>query len=201
MVSDAHFCFWLSCEEVVVSIPTRRCGVGVCARLPAEAISSRAGPLIVRSSCRPPCSFFFRVFGPLLLLLLFVCSMFLVRMDPQTLLSKAMLVPTTVGMLQTPGDLAYTGQEPNLADSLACVYYLRAIKALAFADALDDTMRLDMYRTMVSSVSDARHRVALEAMQCLLDHSRCGWSPCCLCAMILFLFLHVSRWRYYCCLL
>ncbi|CAM9299340.1 unnamed protein product, partial [Hapterophycus canaliculatus] len=90
----------------------------------------------------------------------------------QTLLSKAMLVPTTVGMLQAPGGLASSGQEPNLADSLACVYYLRAIKALAFADALDDTMRLDMYRTMVSSVSDARHRVALEAMQCLLDHPR-----------------------------
>lgn len=83
-----------------------------------------------------------------------------------------MLVPTTVGMLQAPGGLASSGDEPNLADSLACVYYLRAIKALAFADALDDTMRLDMYRTMVSSVSDARHRVALEAMQCLLDHPR-----------------------------
>lgn len=92
----------------------------------------------------------------------------------QTLLSKAMLVPTTVGMLQAPGGLASSGGEPNLADSLACVYYLRAIKALAFAEALDDTMRLDMYRTMVSSVSDARHRVALEAMQCLLDHPRCG---------------------------
>ncbi|CAM9528352.1 unnamed protein product, partial [Ectocarpus sp. 4 AP-2014] len=90
----------------------------------------------------------------------------------QTLLSKAMLVPTTVGMLQAPGGLASSGGEPNLADSLACVYYLRAIKALAFAEALDDTMRLDMYRTMVSSVSDARHRVALEAMQCLLDHPR-----------------------------
>lgn len=84
-----------------------------------------------------------------------------------------MLVPTTVGMLQAPGGLASSeGGEPNLADSLACVYYLRAIKALAFADTLDDTMRLDMYRTMVSSVSDARHRVALEAMQCLLDHPR-----------------------------
>lgn len=83
-----------------------------------------------------------------------------------------MLVPTTVGMLQAPGGLASSGEEPNLADSLACVYYLRAIKALAFADALDDTMRLDMYRTMVSSVSDARHQVALEAMQCLLDHPR-----------------------------
>eukprot|EP00752_Nemacystus_decipiens_P001833 g1768.t1 len=93
-------------------------------------------------------------------------------MVSQTLLSKAMLVPTTVGMLQAPGGLASSGEEPNLADSLACVYYLRAVKALAFADALDDTMRLDMYRTMVSSVSDARHRVALEAMQCLLDHPR-----------------------------
>ena len=85
-----------------------------------------------------------------------------------------MLVPTTVGMLQAPGGgLASSGDEPNLSDSLACVYYLRAIKALAFAEALDDTMRLDMYRTMVSSVSDARHRVALEAMQCLLNHPRC----------------------------
>lgn len=66
------------------------------------------------------------------------------------------------------------GKGPNLGDSLSCVYYLRALKALAFAESLDDTMRLDMYRTMVSSVSDARHRVALEAMQCLLDHPRCG---------------------------
>lgn len=90
----------------------------------------------------------------------------------QALLSKAMLVPTTVGMLQAPGGLASSGEEPNLADSLACVYYLRALKALAFAKAVDSTMRLDMYRTMVGSVSDARHRVALEAMQCLLDHPR-----------------------------
>lgn len=90
----------------------------------------------------------------------------------KTLLSKAMLVPTTVGMLQVSGGLASSGQEPNLADPLACVYYLRAIKALAFAETLDDTMRLDMYRTLVSSVSDARHRVALEAMQCLLEHPR-----------------------------
>lgn len=97
----------------------------------------------------------------------------------QTLLSKAMLVPTTVGMLQAPGGgLPSSGDEPNLSDSLACVYYLRAIKALAFAEALDDTMRLDMYRTMVSSVSDARHRVALEAMQCLLNHPRCVWRIC-----------------------
>lgn len=84
-----------------------------------------------------------------------------------------MLVPTTVGMLQAPGDSGASGEEPNLADSLACVYYLRTIKALAFAESLDNTMRLDMYRTMVSSVPDARHRVALEAMQCLLDHPRC----------------------------
>lgn len=83
-----------------------------------------------------------------------------------------MLVPTTVGMLQAPGGLGSSGEEPNLADSLSCVYYLRAIKALSFAETLDDTMRLDMYRTIVSSVSDARHRVALEAMQCLLDHPR-----------------------------
>lgn len=82
------------------------------------------------------------------------------------------MVPTTVGMLQAPGALASPGDEPNLSDSLACVYYLRAIKALAFAEALDGTMRLDMYRTMVSSVPDARHRVALEAMQCILNHPR-----------------------------
>lgn len=107
----------------------------------------------------------------------------------QALLSKAMLVPTTVGMLQAPEDLASPGEEPNLSDALGCVYYLRALKALAFSEVLDDTMRLDMYRTMVSSVSDARHRVALEAMQCLLDHPRCvnGYSndsinePCCQC--------------------
>lgn len=84
-------------------------------------------------------------------------------------------MPTTVGMLQAPGGLASSGEEPNLSDNLACVYYLRALKALAFAKALDSTMRLDMYRMMVSSVSDARHRVALEAMQCLLDHPRCGF--------------------------
>lgn len=83
-----------------------------------------------------------------------------------------MLVPTTVGILQAPEDLASPGEEPNLSDALGCVYYLRALKALAFSEVLDDTMRLDMYRTMVSSVSDARHRVALEAMQCLLDHPR-----------------------------
>lgn len=89
-----------------------------------------------------------------------------------------MLLPTTVGMLQAPGGPASSGgEEPNLGDSLACVYYLRALKALAFAESLDNTMRLDMYRTMVSSVSDARHRVALEAMQCLLDHPRLVFSP------------------------
>lgn len=83
-----------------------------------------------------------------------------------------MLLPTTVGMLQAPEGLASSGKEPNLSDALACVYYLRSLKTLAFSEMLDDTMRLDMYRTMVSSVSDARHRVALEAMQCLLDHPR-----------------------------
>lgn len=83
-----------------------------------------------------------------------------------------MLLPTTVGMLQAPEGVGSAGDEPNLRDSLACVYYLRALKALAFSEKLDDTMRLDMYRIMVSSVSDARHRVALEAMQCLLDHPR-----------------------------
>ncbi|CAM9368453.1 unnamed protein product [Discosporangium mesarthrocarpum] len=111
----------------------------------------------------------------------------------QELLSSALLLPTTVGALMAsssgPGagsrgggsdsgpDGSSSGRggladQPNLTDPLACVYYLRCLKTLVFSGALDHTMQLDVYRTMAGSVSDGRHRVALEAMQCLMDHPR-----------------------------
>ncbi|CAM9799045.1 unnamed protein product [Chrysoparadoxa australica] len=79
-----------------------------------------------------------------------------------------LMVPTTVA---EAGRDSNTTQS-NLEDSLACVYYLRTLKTLSFSEQLDQASRLVCYRTIAKSVEDVRDRVALEAIQCLLDHDR-----------------------------
>lgn len=101
------------------------------------------------------------------------------RMVSEGLRGSALLQPTTIGLL----DREEMMDLPNLTDSLACVYYVRTLKTLAFAfteaaagladdDALSSRTRLDFYRTIAKSVEDERDRVALEAIQCLMAHPR-----------------------------
>ncbi|KAG5189165.1 hypothetical protein JKP88DRAFT_303007 [Tribonema minus] len=82
-------------------------------------------------------------------------------MDPKAVAEGVypLLQPTTVA---AAGALEIHNQ-PNLEDPLACVYYLRVLKTLVFAPELEAQSRLDFYRTIANSVSDTRHRVALEA--------------------------------------
>lgn len=78
------------------------------------------------------------------------------------------LQPTIVGVEPISVKYSDTVTKPNLADELACVYYLLTYQELIFGNSvIDDTTKLDFYTIIYISIKDERPRVALQAIQCM----------------------------------